>query len=99
LPGIWRYAECDGVIIVLRNALRNAYGSTERLEQNLQGILFDREPRIPSRNAKDVLARAWQLPEEWTVALSVSVVIPLVLLTLVWQMARPEKRRRELLGV
>jgi len=101
LPGnffswILRYPECDGVIVVLRNA----YGSTERLEQNLQAILFDQQPRMPSRNAKDMLARAWLIPEEWTVShRSYSVVILVLLLTLVWQMARRRKGRRASPGI
>ena len=66
LPGnffswILLYPQRGGVIIVLRNG----YGSTERLEQNLQAILFGEEPRWPSRNAKDVTARAWQIPAAW----------------------------------
>jgi hypothetical protein len=51
---ILRYPEQDAVIIVLRNA----YGSTEHLEQNLQAILFDQPPRFPSRSPKDMLAKA-----------------------------------------
>jgi hypothetical protein len=66
LPGnyfswILRYPELDAVIIVLRNG----YGSTERLEENLQAILFDAEPRMPSRNLKDQAALVWWIPEEW----------------------------------
>jgi hypothetical protein len=77
-----------------------AYGSTERLEQNLQAILFDQQPRMPSRKAKDVLARVWQHPEEWTVShRSFSVGTLLLLLTLVWQLARRRKGRRALPGV
>jgi hypothetical protein len=37
------HPERNDVIIVLRNG----YGSTERLEQNIQAILFDIEPKIP----------------------------------------------------
>jgi CubicO group peptidase (beta-lactamase class C family) len=58
---ILRYPEQDAVIIVLRNG----YGSTERLEENLQAILFDAQPRMPSRNLKDLAALAWWIPEEW----------------------------------
>jgi hypothetical protein len=47
-----RYPEQDAVIIVLRNG----YGSTEHLEENLQGVLFNQTPRLPSRSPKDVLA-------------------------------------------
>lgn len=53
---ILRYPEQDDVIIVLRNG----YGSTENLEQNIQAILFDREPRVPRRSPVDVVAKiAW----------------------------------------
>lgn len=47
-----RYPEQDAVIIVLRNG----YGSTEHLEENLQAVLFNQTPRLPSRSPKDVLA-------------------------------------------
>src|SRR5439155_25704599 len=50
---ILRYPEQDDVIIVLRNG----YGSTERLEQNLQAILFDREPHLPRRSPLDIAAQ------------------------------------------
>ena len=53
-PWILRYPGQDGVIIVLRNV----YGSTERLEQNIQAILYDMEPRMPSRSPKDLVAGA-----------------------------------------
>jgi hypothetical protein len=52
---IRRHQEQDAVIIVLRNA----YGSTEHLEENLEAILFDRPPRFPSRNFKDIAASAF----------------------------------------
>jgi CubicO group peptidase (beta-lactamase class C family) len=52
---ILRYPEQDAVIIVLRNG----YGSTEHFEENLQAILFDHPPRMPSRSPKDVVAHAW----------------------------------------
>jgi CubicO group peptidase (beta-lactamase class C family) len=58
---ILRYPELDAVIFVLRNG----YGSTERLEENLQAILFDAEPRMPSRNLKGQAALVWWIPEEW----------------------------------
>ena len=46
-----RYPEQDVVIIVLRNG----YGSTERLESNLQAVLFGQKPRLPWRKPADVL--------------------------------------------
>jgi len=58
------YTERNGVIIVLRNG----YGSTERLEQNLQAVLFDQPAKLPSRSAKDIAARFWQIPAEKAVA-------------------------------
>ena len=53
---VLRYADQDAVIIVLRNG----YGSTERLEQNLQAVLFGQPPRLPARSPKDVLAHCGQ---------------------------------------
>ena len=59
LPGnffcsISRFPETDAVIIVLRNG----YGSTERLEANLQAVLFDGSPRVPWRKPADLFVRA-----------------------------------------
>jgi CubicO group peptidase (beta-lactamase class C family) len=54
---VLRYPEQDTVIIVLRNG----YGSTEHLEDNLQAVLFGRSPRLPSRGPKDIIAHACQL--------------------------------------
>lgn len=53
---VLRYPEQDAVIIVLRNG----YGSTERLEQNLQAVLFGQPSHLPSRSPKDVLAHGGQ---------------------------------------
>jgi len=50
-----RYPEQDTVVIVLRNG----YGSTERFEDKVQGILFGQQPQLPHRNPKDVVAHAW----------------------------------------
>jgi hypothetical protein len=50
----------DAVIIVLRNG----YGSTERLEENLQTVLFGGTPHLPGRSPKDVLAKCGWLA--WT---------------------------------
>jgi CubicO group peptidase (beta-lactamase class C family) len=49
---VLRYPELNAVIIVLRNG----YGSTEHLEENLQAVLFGQPPRLPSRSAKDMVA-------------------------------------------
>jgi CubicO group peptidase (beta-lactamase class C family) len=56
---ILRYPQRDAVIITLRNV----YGSTEGLEQNIQAIHFDAEPRLPSRSPKDIAAQLWLVPE------------------------------------
>src|SRR5262249_45983663 len=53
---VLRYPDQDAVIIVLRNG----YGSTERLEQNLQAVLFGQPPHLPARSPKDVLAHCAQ---------------------------------------
>lgn len=56
-----RYPEQDAVIIVLRNG----YGSTENLEQNLQAILFDREPHLPRRSPWDIAAQVGWVSLDW----------------------------------
>jgi CubicO group peptidase (beta-lactamase class C family) len=66
LPGnfftwVLRYPGKEGVIIVLRNG----YGSTEHLEENLQAVLFDRTPHFPSRNPKDIIAHSGQTAWRW----------------------------------
>jgi CubicO group peptidase (beta-lactamase class C family) len=53
---VLRYPDVDAVVIVLRNA----YGSTEHLEDNLQAVLFGQPPHLPARNTKDVLAHGAQ---------------------------------------
>jgi CubicO group peptidase (beta-lactamase class C family) len=73
---ILRYPEQDSVIIVLRNA----YGSTEHFEENLQAILFDQRPKLPSRSPKDVLAHAWlvtyaSLKDHWVLSLLVVLIV------------------------
>ena len=85
---ILRYPEHDAVIITLRNV----YGSTEGLEQNIQGILFDAEPHLPSRSPKDIAARLWLVPAGWTAShIALSVLLALVVLVVGWLAAR---RRR-----
>ena len=49
-----RYPEQDAVIIVLRNG----YGSSERLEENLQAVLFDQTPRTPWRKPAEAVVEA-----------------------------------------
>src|SRR5262252_11159297 len=56
-----RYPERNAIIITLRNV----YGSTEGLEQNIQAILFDGEPHLPSRAAKDIAAQFYVIPTNW----------------------------------
>lgn len=72
--------------------LRNGYGSTERLEENLQAILFDAEPRMPSRSLKDLAARSCRTPEEWVFSHRIMWAILLVILMgMIWMAVR---RRR-----
>lgn len=85
---ILRYPERDAVIITLRNV----YGSTEGLEQNIQAILFDAEPRLPSRSPKDIATQLWLIPVRWTAShIALSVLLALVVLVVVWFATR---RRR-----
>jgi len=58
---ILRYPERDAVVIVLRNG----YGSTEHFEENLQAVLYGKEPRLPKRAAKDLAAQVWLVPARW----------------------------------
>lgn len=84
------YPEQNDAIIVLRNG----YGSTERLEQNIQAILFDTEPRMPSRNAKDLVALAWLIPARWVASHRLrSVLIALFAAAAIWQATRRKKPR------
>jgi CubicO group peptidase (beta-lactamase class C family) len=61
---ILRYPEQDDAVIVLRNG----YGSTENFEQNLQAILFDREPRLPRRSPADIGAQLGWISLDWIAA-------------------------------
>jgi hypothetical protein len=58
---ILRYPEQNTVVIVLRNG----YGSTEHLEENLQAVLFGQTPHLPRRSPKDLIAHSWQLAWAW----------------------------------
>jgi len=83
---ILRYPEQDDVIIVLRNG----YGSTERLEQNLQAILFDREPHLPRRSPLDIAAQVGWVSVNWIVAhrfLS-SLIVILIVFWSAWAIRR-----------
>ncbi len=86
---ILRYPEQDDVIIVLRNV----YGSTERLEQSIQAILYDMEPKMPSRSAKDVAAQAWLVPEAWAEShRMLSALVGLFAVAAIRQVARRRRR-------
>lgn len=86
---ILRYPERDAVIITLRNV----YGSTEGLEQNIQAILFDAEPHLPSRSPKDVAAQIALVPAGWIAShVAFAVVLLLIIFSAIWLMAR---RKRE----
>ena len=91
---ILRYPEQDAVIIVLRNG----YGSTENLEQNLQTVLFGGEPRMPSRSVKDIAAELWIVPANWIAshsAVSVGILIwATIAICIVWRKPRMTKESR-----
>jgi len=81
------YPEQNDVIIVLRNG----YGSTERLEQNIQAILFDAEPKMPSRNVKDLaaLSLALRVRARWVVLAALFAAV------IIWQLARRKGKGRK----
>jgi CubicO group peptidase (beta-lactamase class C family) len=92
LPGnfftwILRYPDEDAVVIVLRNG----YGSTERLEENLQAVMFDCPPHLPARSPKDFVAHTSQVAIAWP--LKHPVAAALILLALasarwIWRACR-----------
>jgi hypothetical protein len=93
LPGnffswILRYPEQDDAIIVLRNA----YGSTEHLEQNIQAILFDQNPRLPARSPKDLAASAWLVPAAWVGSHRMLSVVAALLLVAISALAARTRR-------
>jgi len=69
------YPEQDDVVIVLRNV----YGSTENLEQNLRAILFDHQPRVPRRSALDLGAHLGGVSLNWVIAHPVVSALVLIL--------------------
>jgi CubicO group peptidase (beta-lactamase class C family) len=82
---ILRYPQQDAVIITLRNV----YGSTEGLEQNIQAILFDGEPRLPSRSPKDLAAQVWLVPVRSIASHEALAVILFLFITMViWLLLR-----------
>jgi len=86
---ILRYPERDAVIIILRNV----YGSTEGLEQNIQAILFDAEPHLPSRSPKDIAAQLWLVPVGWIAShIAFSVLLMFLAVTAIWFAARRKRQ-------
>jgi CubicO group peptidase (beta-lactamase class C family) len=83
---VLRYPEHDAVIIVLRNG----YGSTEHLEDNLQAVLFGQHPRLPSRSPKDVLAHWGQ--QTWSIASRHALMLGLVTVTAAFLIALTIRR-------
>ena len=80
-----RYPERDAVIITLRNV----YGSTEGLEQNIQAILFDAVLLLPSRNPKDIAAQICLLPIRWMAShVALAVIFFLFIAITIWFLSR-----------
>ena len=78
---------------ILRYPERNVYGSTERLEQNIQAILCDMEPKMPRRSAKDLAAQAWLVPEAWAESHRMqSALVGLFAVAVIRQAARRRRR-------
>jgi hypothetical protein len=76
-----RYPERDAAIITLRNV----YGSTEGLEQNVQAILFGAEPHLPSRSPKDLAAQICLAPIRWMASRAEAALILFLLIAItVW---------------
>lgn len=88
---ILRYPERGAVIIVLRNV----YGSTEGLEQNIQAVLFDGEPRLPSRSPKDLAAQVLLVPARWIALHFGPMLILLLIITFtIWFSVRRKRHAR-----
>ena len=88
---ILRYPQRDAVIITLRNV----YGSTEGLEENIQAILFDAEPRLPSRSPKDIAAQFWIVPPRWMAShIALSVLLMFVIVAALCLAVRRKRRAR-----
>lgn len=86
---ILRYPDRDAVIITLRNV----YGSTEGLEQNLQAILFDAQPHLPSRSPKDFAAQLWLVPARWAAShMALSILLAFVVVAVTLLAARRKRR-------
>ena len=86
---ILRYPEHEAVIITLRNV----YGSTEGFEQNIQAILFDAEPHLPSRSLKDIAAQLWFVPTRWSATkVALSVLVMLLVVSAIWVATRRKRQ-------
>ena len=86
---ILRYPEHQAVIITLRNV----YGSTEGFEQNIQAILFDAEPHLPSRSLKDIAAQLWFVPTRWIAThVALSVLVMLLVVSAIWVATRRKRQ-------
>jgi len=86
---ILRYPEHEAVIITLRNV----YGSTEGFEQNIQAILFDAEPHLPSRSLKDIAAQLWFVPTRWIATnVALSVLVMLLVVSAIWVATRRKRQ-------
>lgn len=84
-----RYPERDAVIITLRNV----YGSTEGLEQNIQAILFNAEPRLPFRSAKDIAAELLLGPARWVGShVALSVLLTFLVVTAIFLVTRRKRQ-------
>jgi hypothetical protein len=86
---ILRYPGQDAVIITLRNV----YGSTEGLVRNLQAILFDAEPHLPSRNVKDVAAQICVVPIRWVASPIARALTALAILAITIRLVSRRKRQ------
>lgn len=86
---VLRYPERDAVIIVLRNG----YGSTEHLEENLQAVLFDQPSHLPRPGPKDLLSNALRAAWSWPKAHPMQACLVLAGLTLVEGLERARRKK------
>jgi len=84
---ILRYPEQGAVIIVLRNS----YESSQHFEENLQAVLFDASPRLPSRQFADVLAAPFVRFGGHSYQAIVAIILFALLLTILWRRPRSKK--------
>ena len=83
---IARFPDRDAVIIVLRNG----YSSSERLEPNLQAVLFDLQPRLPWHKPGDLAVQF----AGWVRSYLLFILIPVVL-TLALRFVAARRWRRQ----